>query len=441
MMAQVHWRSDSPVQASDGKKCVVKSSRSITDTQNGRYMLFGLLYFVQGAMLAYMLVFNNLYLRHFGASAGQLALLNGLLVIPFILKMGIGILSDRTKIGIDRAIPLLRRGHRVPYVTSGLVAIAAGALVARYIHPVEMYPLFLAMALFIAFGLSIFDTVIDGLAVDVTPADQQRFVQGAMVIGRAIGLVLLAAIYGRVIEAYGWSVVFGVVFALALIPLPLMARVNEPATRSAAQAFDWGALGQMWKPETGRFALYAIFYAIPVYGTNAIITLFANEGLGSTLTQVGDVAALAGFGMLLGGTLAVVISRRTSIWRQATLTGAAVSSALLLIALGADLDNLVFITFVWGVCLSAADFVYVTLSMARSDRRMGAGQFAIFMAISNVGTAVGQFGATALIDTISFRWIFAGMAVLNLLVFPILAAMRADDRKAQALLDQPAVRV
>ena len=52
---------------------------SLTDTQRGRHFLFGFLYFVQGAIIAYVLVFNNLYLRHFGASAGQLSLLNGLL--------------------------------------------------------------------------------------------------------------------------------------------------------------------------------------------------------------------------------------------------------------------------------------------------------------------------------------------------------------------------
>ena len=65
----------------------------MTQSRNGRYFIFGLLYFVQGAMLAYVLVFNNLYLRAFGATAGQLSLLNGLLVLPFILKIGIGVLG------------------------------------------------------------------------------------------------------------------------------------------------------------------------------------------------------------------------------------------------------------------------------------------------------------------------------------------------------------
>jgi PAT family beta-lactamase induction signal transducer AmpG len=388
-------------------------------------------------MLAYVLVFNNLYMRHFGASAGQLSLLNGLLIVPFILKMGIGILSDKTKIGTRYPVPLLKRGHRVPYITIGLFSIAVGAIVAARIHPVEMYPLFLATALFIAFGLALFDTVIDGLAVDVTPVSQQKFVQGAMVIGRAIGLVMLAAIYGRVIQAYGWRVVFWAVVAFSLAPLPLVALVRESSERLPSQAFTWEALAQLWRPDIGRFSLYAIVYAVPVYGTNAIITLFANEGLGGTLVQVGDVAALTGLGMLFGGTIAVMLSRRVSIWRQAMWTGAAVSLALLLFALVAELDNFVFITFIWGLCLAAADFIYVTLSMARADPRMGAGQFAIFMAISNVGTGIGQVATTGLVDAVSFRWIFAGMAAVNMLVFPLLAAMRADAFRSPAVDERP----
>ena len=56
------------------------SGNSLTTTRNGRFLLFGVLYFAQGAIATYVLVFNNLYLRAFGAAAWQLSLLNGLLV-------------------------------------------------------------------------------------------------------------------------------------------------------------------------------------------------------------------------------------------------------------------------------------------------------------------------------------------------------------------------
>lgn len=409
------------------------TSTSLTDSRNGRFALFGLLYFVQGAMLAYVLVFNNLYLRQFGATAGQLSLLNGLLVVPFILKIGIGVLSDKVRL----TLPLLGSGYRVPYISLGLILIAVGGIGAAFVPPVAMYPLFVTVALFIALGLALYDTVMDGLAIDVTPAAEQGQVQAVMVIGRALGLVMLSAIYGRVIVTYGWQVIFWAVALFSLSPLLVMRLVREPAQRTATQTFSWDALRGLWRVEMGRFALYAIIYSIAVYGANAIVTLFANEELGGTLVQVGDVAALGGIGMVLGGGLGVFLARRVSIWQQGLWTTGFVSLTLLLIAFVATLENITFITLLWGLVLAAAELVFITLAMAKSDRRMGAGQFAIFMAISNVGTGMGQATTTGLIDTVEFQWIFIGLALINLLAIPILTTMQTRDSYVLPGADAP----
>ncbi|MCA9976834.1 MAG: MFS transporter [Anaerolineales bacterium] len=405
----------------------------ITHTRNGRLQFFGLIYFVQGAIMAYVLIFNNLYLRQYEASAAQLSLLNGLLVIPFILKIGIGLLSDQKRL----SLPILGSGHRLPYMTFGLMMITLGGSVAAFIPPVAMYPLFLVVALFIAFGLAFYDTTADGLAVDVTPPDEHNMVQGAMLVGRALGFVMMAAVYGRLITAVNWQIVFGVVIAFSLLPHPWLRRVREPAQRHAAQEFSWQALRGFWRPEIGRFSLYAIVYSIAVYGTNAIITLFANEELGGTIVQVGDAAALGGLGMLMGGAVAMTAGRKLSIWNQGFATAALVSLSLVLIAFTANLTNIALMTMLWGFCLSAADLVFLTLSMAKTDPRLGAGQFAIFMAISNVGTGIGQATTTGLIDTIPFYWIFLGLAAINLLSFPILQAMRGDTPLPLGALEAP----
>jgi predicted MFS family arabinose efflux permease len=206
-----------------------------------------------------------------------------------------------------------------------------------------------------------------------------------------------------------------------------MGLVHEPTQRAANQTFSWEALRGLWRVEIGRFAVYAIIYSVAIYGANAIVTLFANEGLGGTLVQVGDVAALGGVGMVLGGVLGVVLAKRVSIWQQGLWTTGFVTLMLLLIALVATLENIAFITLLWGVVLAAAELVFITLAMAKSDRRMGAGQFAIFMAISNVGTGIGQAASTGLIDTVDFHWIFVGLALINLLAIPLLLTMQARD--------------
>lgn len=396
----------------------LRGSPSITDQRSGRLALFGLLYFVQGSLFAYVLVFNNLYLRNHGASAEQLGLLNGLLVIPFILKIAIGLWSDK--------VSLFGRGHRLPYIRLGLLTTATGTILASFIPPVERYGLFLPAALLIAGGLALYDTVTDGLAIDVTPLLEQKLVQGAMVVGRALGLVLLASIYGRLIVTLGWQIVFWVAAVLSLLPFLLLWRVREPAQRPAGQSFDGSAVRQLWRPEIRRFALYAIHYSFIVYGANAIVALFANEGLGGTLVLVGDGAALGGLGMLAGGLAATLIGQRTPIWRQAQWTAVITTVVLLLMALLTTLDNVLYVMALWGICLSATELVFITLAMRKADPRMAAGGFAIFMAISNVGTGLGQATTTSLIDTLDFRWLFGLLAVVNLLAFPVLRGMKSE---------------
>jgi PAT family beta-lactamase induction signal transducer AmpG len=289
----------------------------------------------------------------------------------------------------------------------------------------------------IAMGLALFDTVTDGLAIDVTPPEQRVLIQGAMAIGRALGMVTLASVYGRLATAYGWPIVFWLAAIFLLAPLPLLWRVREPALRPAAQTFDWAAIRYLWRPATIIFVVYGILYAFVVYGANAVLTLFANEELGANLIEVGDVAALSGLGMLAGGGSAVLIARKVSIWLQGIFTCLAVSAVLVTLAFS-TLDNIYMAALLWGVCLAAVELVFVTLAMIKADPRIGASSFATFMAISNIGTGAGQATTTGLIGdvhnpasaVVDYRWIFLGMALLNLVCIPLLLAIQG--RPAQS---------
>ncbi len=403
---------------------VPATPRALTGDRRGRAILFGLLYFVQGALFAYVLVFNNIYLRAHGASATQLAWLNGLLVVPFILKIGIGVVSDR--------LSLFGRGHRLPYMVIGLLILAAGVVAASFVPPVERFGLFLALAVTIGLGLALYDTVADGLAVDVTPPGERGLVQGSMVLGRALGLVLLAAGYGRIIAEAGWQPAFWLAGGLSLLPLPLLAFVAEPARSPDREPVGRATVRALWRPEIGWLALFAIVYSFVVYGANAIVTLFANEGLGASLVQVGDAAALSGLGMLVGGGLMLALDRRWAVTRQGVGVAGLVTLALLGIAAFSSLENVLVMTLLWGACLVAMELVFVTLAMALADPRLAAGTFAVYMAISNVGTGLGQATTTGLIDTIDFRLIFAGLAAVNLLCLPLLRRLRRARQAAGA---------
>lgn len=62
-----------------------------------RYTVFALLYFSQGSIMAYFTALNALYLRSFGIGMGKVGLIGTIALIPFVLKIFLGMLSDKVK--------------------------------------------------------------------------------------------------------------------------------------------------------------------------------------------------------------------------------------------------------------------------------------------------------------------------------------------------------
>lgn len=157
-----------------------------------RYSLFASLYFAQGAVFSYYTALNALYMRSFDLSMSKIGILGGLAMIPFVLKIFLGMLSDR--------VNLLGLGHRKPYILIGLTLQTLTLLVIPLIQPAQRYGLFLLAALLLMGGMALYDTCTDGLALDSTPPEEQGTIQGLMVGARALGMVLVAAVLGTVAD-------------------------------------------------------------------------------------------------------------------------------------------------------------------------------------------------------------------------------------------------
>jgi MFS family permease len=73
-----------------------------------RFSLFGLLYFTQGTILGYFASLNALYMLANGLDMSQVGIFSTIALIPFVIKILFGIISDRYN--------LLGLGHRKPYI-------------------------------------------------------------------------------------------------------------------------------------------------------------------------------------------------------------------------------------------------------------------------------------------------------------------------------------
>ena len=188
-----------------------------------RLILFGVIYFVQGAMLTYFLSYNIIYLRSFDVEFGLIGLVNAITLIPFVLKIFIGLLSDR--------VNFFGLGFRKPYILLGLVMQVIAFLLMPKINPISQVGLYIALLILSSLGMSTYDTCTDGLSIDSTPESQRGLVQGIMVGGRAVSSIITAYVFGILANQMAWNNIFILLAILTVLAILLVVFVKEPKTR------------------------------------------------------------------------------------------------------------------------------------------------------------------------------------------------------------------
>jgi PAT family beta-lactamase induction signal transducer AmpG len=380
-----------------------------------RLTMFGLLYFVQGAALAYFRNFQKPYLDRVGIDADVIGLLTSVLLLPFVLKIFIGMLSDR--------VALLGMGHRKPYMLIGLLLAVLAFGGAAFVPPDANFLLFSALVVLGSFSVALFDSTTDGLAIDTTPRAEQGVVQGTMVGGRAAGFIVLSLVFGALVQGAGYRVVFLIIAAGMLLPVLWVTRVREPAARAEAQRFDRAAFRALGRPRFLLFAAYAVAYSVVSFGVDGLVTFYMSEGFGAPETLIGAYGALRGVGAAAGALAGGLLLDR--IGRQAGAFGAvaAISLGAALIGAAGGTPALLALGVLWGAAWGFQETVFVALAMDLADARIAATMFAIMMAVSNIGTAVGEGVATGLTDDIGFTAVFWLLAGLNAVTVPLLWAL------------------
>ena len=202
-----------------------------TQSKNLRFTLAGLLYFTQGTILGYFAALNALYLLANGLDMADVGVFSSIALIPFVIKILFGILSDRYS--------LFGLGHRKPCIVIGLL-VQFGCLIAvATINPGQQYWGFVGLAFLLQLGMAFYDTCTDGLALDITPENEKGVLQGFMVGGRSVGVIVAASAAGMIAE-HSWPMVFYFLAALTLLPLPLLPFVRE-IQRAPGMRFNWKA--------------------------------------------------------------------------------------------------------------------------------------------------------------------------------------------------------
>ena len=390
-----------------------------------RLALFAVIYFVEGAVLTYSSGFGTLYLRSFDISFSLIGIVGAIAMLPFILKIFIGLLSDR--------ISLFKLGNRKPYIVLGLTIQTAAFLLIPQVNPGSQFGWYAALITLVALGMSTYDTTTDGLSIDTTPPADRGLVQGLMVGGRALSMVVTAVLMGIFSGKGQWALIFYMIAGLGVLALALALLVEEKKDRSPEMQFSRQAFSSFKSWALLLFILVGTIYPLALYSSEGMISAFLNEELGISLTTVGIYTAVFGigtvFGGLIGGPLMKKIGERASLLAALLLT----SAVTFILAITPNAGVMWGIVFLVGFAFGYYETVYFAMGMDFCDPRIAAFMFSVIMAVGNFGIAAGSSLAGVLVDTVGFRSMFIIFAVIHLLVLPLVLIIFRIRKKPAAV--------
>jgi len=385
-----------------------------------RYTMFASLYFTQGTILSYFTALNALYLLSRGLTMTDVGVFAAIALLPFVLKIFLGMLSDRFN--------LLGLGHRRPYILIGLLVQTTCLIIAPYIDPGKYFWGFVAVAFILQMGMALYDTCTDGLALDTTPTQEQGTIQGFMVGGRAVAVVVTASVVGLLADFVSWTAVFWLLALFTLIPIPLVLTAKE-AERTSGEKFDWSAFAAFKQKTIIFLAILGFLFFFIIAGANQLVNPFLQESFGISLSMAGYYTTVWGIGVVLGATFGGRIYKKIGM-RNAAL-GAMITGFVGVLALAFVGSPAVAwpLVALFGLAYGTQQTVYFALAMKYTVPRIAASMFAILMAVTNIGQGAGMALSGMLVDATSFRITLVILAVLNFLALPLLPKIFGRDGK------------
>jgi len=374
-----------------------------------RFSLFALLYFTQGTILGYFASMNALYMLESGLDMGKVGIFASIALIPFVIKILFGMLSDRYN--------LLGLGHRRPYIVIGLFVQFVCLLLVANVNPGQNYWLFVALAFMLQMGMAFYDTCTDGLALDITPQNEKGILQGFMVGGRSIGVIVAASVVGFIAQNLNWPMVFYFLAILTLIPLPLIFFVKE-ITRTPEMRFNWGAFRAFKNKQVLAVAAVGLVIFLVIVGANQNVNPAFSERFGIDLSTAGLITTVWGIGCVAGALIGGVIMDKTGNRNALLLSLVLVVPAMVLLALVKSLPLMWAVAVFFGIAYGLSQAVYFALAMKYTEPSIAASMYSILMAVTNIGQGIGLGVAGGLAKSGGFPVTFLVFGALMFLILP-----------------------
>jgi PAT family beta-lactamase induction signal transducer AmpG len=412
----------------------------ISEHRRWRFFVFFILYVAQGIPFGLILMALPPYLAAEGVGPLAISGFVTAALLPHAIKLINAPMMDRWTYW-----PM---GKRRPWVLIAQLALILSLVALSLIpDPIANLTLLTIGCFVVNFCGAFQDVATDGMAVDLLPEEDQPRASGIMFGGVTLSGAGFAAATGWSLSEFGLAgtALFcaGAVVLLSLVPLISRERPAEkllPWTAgeaNRARALPPENFAEIAANVKRYFLLPSsllLGLAITVYGISrgvhlSLMPVYFVQDLGWTDTAFSSISGLAllvggAFAMLFGGTILNLFGRQ----RTFAIGCGLMSISAVLIAMLPALSDSEVVMSAYRVAYNTLDTLIVvagiSIGMAISAKVIAATQFAIYMALSNVGYSMGSalFGQLQLSLSYSQVFlVFAAIAASGILIIHLVA--------------------
>ena len=397
-----------------------------------RYAAGSAMYFAQGIPYGLMSIAVPAWLASQGVGAGEIASFLAVIILPWAFKLLSGPLMDRYQ--------FLAMGRRRPWVLGAQLGMTLSFFSLTLIdNPTEQIGLLMILGLLINVFAATQDVAVDGMAIEVTPVDEQGRLNGFMVFGKAIGWGITSAVTGIMLVTFGMGVTAIAAAAVqAIVLLGFMLTVERRGERrlpwssgdaiserrSASSFADLmkGLNAVLWTRVSLVLMAIMLFDGfIGGYG-HALMPIAAINLFGFTTPEWSQLVAVMGLG---GAAVALVLGPMIDRFGAKAMMGLTILltgiHAFTLAGTQEMWSNHTYVLVMmstWVLLLPVIMVCALALAMSICSHGESATQFAIYMSVSNLGATAGSFfyGAVAGVTSWPQNYALKGLLVFLLLL-------------------------
>lgn len=420
---------------------------SLSESKPARLVVVAILYFMQGVPVGLTTVGISAWLAANGATPVEVGVFIGTAMLPWSLKLVNGLLMDRFTFK-----PMGRR--RVWIITAQ--AMMAMVLLAMAIAAPTVGQIGLLAAYCFALNLcaTFNDVAVDGMVVDIVPDDERTFVNGLMFASQSVGIAATSFVAGQLLvsgdiasTALTFAIFVGIVSSVVVLIrerpgerlLPwskgTASRECEERQHSAWLPIIVGLFRSIASPLTLLFLLSMTLAQVSWSFIDAVSPTLTIQQLGWGSDQFSSFSAIVS----LAAALAVAVLSPLIV-RAAGLRKAIIVLFLLLgvsaVIGGATFDNwqgdriFIAIFLIQYVVALLLMILLIVWAMRICSPAVAASQFALFMAVPNLGRAVMSGNSGWLVESGGYAATYYAVAAITLVALALCILAKVGNSEA-----------